>query len=857
MTEFLLWYLTISLVGLLALPLAFWLLPGLDERGYTLARTLGLLIWAYVFWLLATLGILHNNTPGLLLALLIVLALGLGGLRASAPARLLSWLKKRWRFVLLSELLFLLAFGGMALVRAANPDILGTEKPMELAFINAILNSPTFPPHDPWLSGYAISYYYFGYVMTAMLAAFTSTPGPIAFNLAIALVFGLSALGAFGVVHDLLAKRFKSNGLGSSELRVTIKSGVQPLALLGPVFILLVGNLGGLLEVLHASGVGWSRAADSSLVSPAWKWLDMRELSNPPSEPFSWQPTRYLWWWRASRVIQDYDYGGNWKEIIDEFPAFSYILADLHPHVLAMPFAFLAMALAFNLLNGGAQGKLALLRQGQAKQRIAWLARWFNEPLHISPAAFILAGVALGGMAFLNIWDFPFYVFVFAAAYAASRGIGLPFHLGRFSRDLLYMAIMVGLAGLLFYLPYYIGFSSQAGGVLPNLVYPSRGAHLWVMFATLWVPVLIYFWKLGQGGGSGVARLDLGALRPAFLAALGLLVGLWLLSLAFGALISLIPERSAQFLGSLAAPNFSLLLGEALRRRLASFSGWLTLLVLLTLALSLLAVVWRSKFAGFQSDLFSLILFAVAVLLVMGPEFFYLLDLFGWRMNTIFKFYYQAWLMFGVVAAYGTAVLVGETLGIGNIRNGELGVRGALGLISIVLVIAAGLVYTVFGVWERASGFHPAFGWSLDGVQYLERARPDEVAGARWLADAPPGVVAEAVGGSYSEYGFISMLSGQPTVLGWDFHEYQWRGDSQEGSIRQADIQRLYCTGDEEQAREIMARYDIRYVFIGPLERRTYKLEPEICPRGLNEIKFKRWMAPVFQQGEVVIYAAQ
>jgi uncharacterized membrane protein len=66
---------------------------------------------------------------------------------------------------------------------------------MELAFINAILRSPTFPPHDPWLSGFSISYYYFGYVLTAMLAKFTGTLGSVAFNLMLALIFALSASG--------------------------------------------------------------------------------------------------------------------------------------------------------------------------------------------------------------------------------------------------------------------------------------------------------------------------------------------------------------------------------------------------------------------------------------------------------------------------------------------------------------------------------------------------------------------------------------------------------------------------------------------------------------------------------------
>ena len=74
-------------------------------------------------------------------------------------------------------------------LRAGNPELDGTERPMELMFINSILRSQTFPPHDSWLSGYAISYYYFGYVMTAMLAKLAGLTGSVAHNLMTSLIF--------------------------------------------------------------------------------------------------------------------------------------------------------------------------------------------------------------------------------------------------------------------------------------------------------------------------------------------------------------------------------------------------------------------------------------------------------------------------------------------------------------------------------------------------------------------------------------------------------------------------------------------------------------------------------------------
>ena len=203
MTAFLSWYILLTLLGLLTFPLGFYLFSSLADRGYTLARAFGLLVWGYVFWLFASFQIAQNDIGGLLLGLII-----LGGLSAWAfincRSEIIEWFRNNRRLVITTESLFLLTFAFMAFVRAANPEIVGTEKPMELMFINGIMNSPMFPPRDLWLSGYSISYYYFGYVMASMLALFTGVPATMAFNLMLSLIFALSAVGAYGILYNLL-----------------------------------------------------------------------------------------------------------------------------------------------------------------------------------------------------------------------------------------------------------------------------------------------------------------------------------------------------------------------------------------------------------------------------------------------------------------------------------------------------------------------------------------------------------------------------------------------------------------------------------------------------------------------------
>jgi uncharacterized membrane protein len=172
----------------------------------------------------------------------------------------------------------------------------------------------------------------------------------------------------------------------------------------------------------------------------------------------------------------------------------------------------------------------------------------------------------------------------------------------------------------------------------------------------------------------------------------------------------------------------------------------------------------------------------------------------------------------------------------------------------LLLVIGMGLVYTVFGFLNKTEGFSPSQGWTLDGTAYMERQTPGEMAAIRWLAEAPPGVVAEAVGGSYTNYARVSTLSGQPTVLGWPGHESQWRGGGREIGSRQTDIQRLYCSRDWGEAMAIIDQYGIEYIYIGPLERSTYT--PQTCGTGLYEAKFAQHLVPVYQQDDVIIYQA-
>jgi YYY domain-containing protein len=865
MLQFFFWYLLVSLLGWLTFPLAYRLFPALADRGFSLARALGILVWGYVFWMMGSLGIIQNDGGGLLLALALLIVLSIlaswkmivNTLRARCrQSSIISWLKSNLRLLITVEVLFFLAFAAWAFVRASNPNIetAGGEKTMELAFINAILRSPTFPPHDPWLSGYAISYYYFGYVMTAMLARATGTLGSVAHNLMSALIFALSFIGAYGILYNLLAL------WRNRQLSIVNRKSSIGLPLLGPLFLLFVSNLEGFLVVLHRKGLFWTWGTDGKATSSFWSWLGILQMSDPPSHPGLF-PDQFNWWWRASRVIQDLDLAKNSTEIIDEFPAFSYLLGDLHPHVLAMPFGLLAIAVALNLFLGGWKGETNLY--------------FYRLPVRLSGLFF--GALILGGLAFLNTWDILTGFALVAGAYVLARALEGGWTWKRLE-DLFAFSVPTGLLAILLYLPFYAGFSSQAGGVLPNLVSPTRGAQSWVMFAPLFLALMAYLvylwraekrpanWKLGFGIGLGLAVL------------------LWIVSWGLAFLVyKLQPGFVGNLINSQCSGSVALCFGLATMRRLSYIGGLLTLLGLLGPALAFIVPIRdqqqttdRPSSSVINPMPFVLMLIILGTLLVLAPDFVFLRDLFYNRSNTIFKFYYQAWLLWSLAAAFGAVALLQK-------------LRGAWGWvyrIGLVLVLFMALVFPVLGLPDKTNDFQiPAFVqglkaaqvagdpaalqtaadvWTLDGAQLFQRQYPDDAAAALWLSTAPAGVIAEAVSkDAYSDYGRMAVYSGQPTVLGWWWHEYQWRGSVSDlvspiqnltcranfsydsRRMRSDDVSCLYETSSWDEASEIIAQYNIRYVVVGTLERRDYRV---------NELKFQQHLTTVSQQGQVVIY---
>ena len=845
-TAIFVWWLTIQLLGVLALPLTQWFFRTLPDRGYAFSKAFGLLLTGYLAWLLAMLGIAPFERGPIVACALAVGALGLlvsGGRRGLAALR--AWLLAHWRRVLAYEAIFLLAF--LALIRMRgydngimiSPNPYGTERPMDYALFNAIRVSGNFPPHDPWLSGYSINYYYFGYLLMALMSLLSGIAQGTAYNLSLALIFALTALGVAGVVFSLIGLTTASQRPSTEEApprRTWLgRAGLLGAAALAIVLVLLAGNQGGALEIITGShkilelgqqdfvravANGLGARAPLALDAPYTAWGD----ANLTTEISPTNTIADFNWWNPSRALWDTSPqpGDSTRYYtITEFPFFSFWLGDMHPHVMSLPFTLLALALALQ----------TLARPAAPNYTMGWRG-W---------ADLALTGIVLGSLYLINSWDLPTYVLLYLGALlllyvrlgappALADGKEAPAGpfaaLGRvWWRHFANQAIVALLAAAILFVPFHLTFRSLVGGNGSPLLLVTWTRSLLhsflVIFGLFLVPLLAYVFA--QRRAAQPASLALGIARTGArpvtlaLAAPWLIGGTLLVGLAIGfPLLALVP---------LALYAISLAL-ENVQRPAAAF------------------VLWA---------------FALACLVCFGTEIVYLRDVFNSRMNTIFKFYYQVWLIWGVLAGYAVWWLL-----LARTENREprtekrtsalhrFLVPGALLLFGVLL--AGALVYP----WMTAGKLVREAPWvGIDGVTPREKT-PDGAAAIAWLRAYVPNdkVVLEAVGGSYDNgysglgFGQVSGSTGLATVLGWPGHEDQWRGGDPAARAqiepRKADVTTIYSSTDTVQAAELLQKYSVDYIYVGEAERTTYPTEGLAKLAQLGDI--------AFQQGDVIIY---
>ncbi len=797
------WYLALSLLGLAAYPFTRLALRSLPDTGYPLARISGLLLLAWGVWLPASYAVPFERP--LIGAALTLIALTGAALAWAQRADLRAEWRARRGYFLRVEALALAAFLLVLFLRWGNPDLWhpwkGGEKPMDFSYFNAVLKSTTFPPYDPWYAGGYINYYYYGFVLAGVLVKFLGLVPAFAYNLLIPTLFMLIVLGAFSLGVNLTAwgrpRRAASAGL-------PVTGGALAALAVG-----VMGNLGTArmiwrgYQMLAAPSATNEAIAGLSLFTRLWWGFQgmLRSLAGA-SLPYGIAD----WYWLPSRAIPPL---GD-VEPITEFPAFTVIYADLHAHLIALPVTLLALAFALAVVYAVRRGKRPAL------------------------AGLFLGALAVGALKPTNTWDWPTYLALslLALGYAAFAPAGgesaaaAP-RTRRLAPLLLFLALVFSL-----YRPYDLWFGSGYNKVDwwfgPKTPLSAYFVH-WGGF--LFVLVSWMFWETIR----------------------------WMARTPLSALGKLRPYRN-WIIGTLAAfGGGMLLLGlplpgtEIPPLRDAVHVAW----VVIPLGVWALALLFDPHLDAPRRT--TLFLTGAALALTLLVEVVVLRGDIG-RMNTVFKFYYQAWTLLALSAAAALWWLFQDALPRWR-GAGALLWQGALALLA-----ASMLLYPLLGgaakFKDRMAAEAPH---TLDGMAYMQYAeyydqggpyplKPDYAA-IRWMQENVDGspVIVE---GNTPEYRWgtrFTIYTGLPGVVGWNWHQRQQRGGvipADWVTSRIGEVTFFYSTEDAQAAADFLRKYDVRYFVLGSLERAYYP------PAGLT--KFAAYdgvlWRQVFRSGDTIVY---
>ncbi|MEW5958894.1 MAG: DUF2298 domain-containing protein [Chloroflexota bacterium] len=852
------WWLAVLLIGLLAWPLTFLLFHKLPDRGYGLSKSLGLLLVSYFVWLNSSLGLLGNRVSTAVIALAVLLGAGLW-LAIKYRRQGLDFLRRQRTLLLMSEAVFTLIYLFFVYLRLLNPDLwqpwLGGEKMLETGFLNAIVKSAQMPPYDPFFAGGIINYYYYGLFIVGVLIKLTGIQPAIAFNLAVPTLAALTAGNVFCLAANLAYAAMPFKRLSRPDHRPPTPSTLNPVVsgLLAVLFVLFIGNLEG-------AGQFMRQLAGLSLTDfhSAIPGLQTLVLSLGGLVQVAMGETLAAYnYWDPTRVIPN---------TINEFPYFSFLFADLHPHMIGLPFTVLFLSLLYNHLrpNESASQRVS---ESETTPNIEVASEPTDQPTtrpanqfiphpssliphpssfipHPSsfiphPSSFIphpsslipsllrwlVLPFVLGAVSVINTWDLPTYLGLALAIFLIGRyrRLGDDLTPGRAGLLLVYAALFaVALlaATYLLYAPFFANYQapSETGLGLVHTQTPlDQHLKIWGFFLSViasWLAVSLVYpatrHSLLRGLSLGLRRWNvwphLSEIRRQVVrrdprrVQMGLWAGGGMLLAAV--LLALLGYRVPAYLLPLAAAAGLLLL----RRDVAAETTYLDIL----------------SFTG--------------LLILLGVEFFFLRDFLGggdyYRMNTLFKFFIQVWILFGLAAAVALPQLWEWAW-----RwpwPAQVVWRGA-----VMILLLAGLIYPALGTRTRlddrfpGQANRPPIG-TLDGLAYMSAGAFEWPAGSpiqlkydyeaiRWLQDNVEGtpIIAEARIGYYREGGMrVAAYTGLPSVLG-GLHQNEQRYGSQISS-RDLLVNEFWTTPAPQRTLELIDQLDISYIYVGQIERITY-----------------------------------
>ncbi|HMG44801.1 MAG TPA: DUF2298 domain-containing protein [Acidimicrobiales bacterium] len=732
------WFLWWEVTALAALPWVTRLFRAVPDRGLGLAKLLGPMavivpLWAAVAW-----GVVGFSRTTAAAATVAALAAGLAVPRWRHDA--VALVRDQRRALLTVELLTVGVFAAVLLLRAANPDLwfhpTGGEKPFDTAFFTSVARSSTLPPADPWFSGGTMNYYYGGWFGLAVPTRVLGLRPEVALNLAVATAASLVAATSWS--------------LGAGLARAAAGRVRNGVGLLAAGAVLVAGNLDTVRQQVERAG---------------------HALSGDPAGQFDW--------WGTSRL-----HSGTTD--INEFPAWTVLFGDPHPHLLALPALLTTVAVlcAYVATRRSAEGPALGLA--------------------------VLAGIGLAWTRVGHTWDLPTLAVLTTAAVVVGSALDRT-HARRWRVGAVHLAVAAGTAVVLPW-PYTRATQVFDRGFTASVTRTPLGSLLLQLGVPLGLAAVFVVWR-----GAGAARA--------------------------GELPHVLRHRVG-LVGAVAATAGGLLV-------VAGLYGWVVALGAAVVAATLVSAVVDVR-AGRVGRGLAGGLVAAGAGLAVGPDVVTIVNDID-RQNTVFKFGFTAWALLAVGAAVLATDLVRST------RHRRI----ALGGLAVVAV--AVLAFWPSATPERLDARFADRPLTLDGRAWLRRQAPLPVEAAgmppvdvtadeplvTWLRAHGRGgeTIVEAVGPSYSWATRMSVATGLPTIVGWEFHETQQRRDYGESvAERSAAVTELYTGADPEAALRVLAAYRPDYVVVGTIERAVG--DPEAL-EGLDDLPE---LSVAYRHADGVIY---
>ncbi len=890
------WYAAIFVFGALAFPLVFAVLPNMADGGYGVSKLVGMLVVAWIAWAVSSLKIPIWSQSGILLSLAFLAVLSATLVRTRIFEFLRdNWKRLAWMEVIAMTAFLAMIVVRLTNPDLWHP-FKGGEKPMDFAYLNGVLRSTTFPPIDPWFSGGFINYYYFGYVLLGAPTLLLGIVPAFAYNLMIPTVFSLTGMGAFSVAYNILSRWRKSGGdfeqgkLSRRRLGNPWVAGIMALLLcvvLGNLdTVRVVGNglatLGGYRtpQGLQHFLISEYESANDVTVSPDIS----TDLAVRAAELHPWDSLRYeinnsvslvrglldgsgrflqgeylpigsdRWYWGPSRVLAETP--GVRGGAITEMPYFTFLYGDLHAHMISMPLILLTSLLLFNeVIQAGRDNRrhlervlaIALISLVVGVMRATNTWDWPSMTL-FSIAALTYAWWIRWQSTFRPILDARFYVVVIAALVAAV-GIITPLTTaaidigpGSTAASSIATALRTALLGCIGSVVIWLAIRHLFVRVSALELVATVGGFTLLNLAfalpyTSWYAATYNSIQLWDGGKTPLwAYFDIHGLF------LFLIISLLLWDTVFWLRNTRVKQLVAH--RAFAFRIVALTIGIGLLALILTASGYQVALIVLPLLCWIAILFFRPGQS--QPMRFILVLIGLALSMTLGVEIIVISGDIG-RQNTVFKFYIQVWLLLSVAGGVAFACLLRAS------QQFSRSLKFLWYTPCIVLLAIAGMFPVMATRGRSFDRMAPDLPLTLNGMDYMTQATHVETAPdtgnraeielavdyqlVRWMQENVEGspVIMEGrrPGSEYQWNGRISILTGLPSVLGWNWHQRQQRTFHPMHDWifqRERNIQQFYNTSDIDVAVDIIHHFSVEYIIRSGLE------EVHSTPEGLDKL---------------------